>query len=118
MESRDPTAEVKRLEDALSRSLNELAASRARMEPLISEPDLKFFDGQRMILEDEEFVGRIRGNIANGYTAESAILRVIEELSAAMLLVLDDSLRERRADFRNIGDSVLRHLRPRGKAGD
>lgn len=88
------------------------------MEPVMSESDLKVLDGQRMILEDEEFVGRVRNKIANGHTAESALLGVLEELSAAMLRVLDPNLRERATDFRDIGDSVLRHLRPAGKAGD
>jgi phosphotransferase system enzyme I (PtsP) len=71
-----------------------------------------------MILEDEEFVGRIRENIAKGYLAERALRLVIDELSTSMLAVHDDYLRERVSDFRDIGDSVLRHLRPEGKAGD
>ena len=88
------------------------------MEPLIPESDLKVFDGQRMVLEDEEFVARIRTNIANGYTAESALVRVIEELSVAMLAVADNYLRERTTDFRDVGDRVLRHLHPAAKVGD
>ena len=113
--SRDPKAEVKRFEDALARSLAELAALRVRMEPLMPESDLKIFDGHRMILEDEEFVGRIRTTIANGYAAESALFRVIEELSTSMLSVADNYLRERATDFRDVGHRVLRHLRQEEK---
>jgi signal transduction protein with GAF and PtsI domain len=87
------------------------------MEPRLPESEIRIFDGQRMILEDEEFVGRIRNNIANGETAERAVLRVIEELSAAMRAVADDYLRERVADFREVGHSVLRHLRKEEKRG-
>jgi signal transduction protein with GAF and PtsI domain len=118
MDRHDPNAEGKRLEDALSRSLSELAALRARMEPLLSESELSVFDGQRMILTDEEFVGRIRGTITNGYTAERALFRVMEELRASMLAFADSYLRERATDFRDAGDRVLRHLRPKRKAGD
>ena len=75
------------------------------------ESDLKIFDGHRMILEDEEFVGRIRDIVANGFAAESALFRVIDELSASMLAVADDYLRERATDFRDVGHRVLRHLR-------
>jgi signal transduction protein with GAF and PtsI domain len=88
------------------------------MEPLIPKSDLKVFDGQRMVLQDEEFVGRIRSNIANGYTAESALLCVIDELSVAMLAVADNYLRNRTTDFRDVGQRVLRHLNPTGKVGD
>jgi phosphoenolpyruvate-protein phosphotransferase (PTS system enzyme I) len=114
----DPKVEAKLLEDALSRSLSDLAALRARMEPTMSESYLRVFEGRRMILEDEEFVGRIRDKIANGYTAENALLRVIDELSSMMLTVLDTDLRERATDFRDIGDGVLRNLRSGRKPGD
>src|SRR5208283_2610264 len=63
------------------------------------------------ILEDDEFVSRIRETIADGYTAESALFRVIEELSASMLAVADNYLRERATDFRDVGHRVLRNLR-------
>ena len=113
--SRDPKVESKRFEEALARSLSELATLRIRMQPLMPESDLKIFDGHRMILEDEEFVGRIRDTVANGYTAESALFRVIEELSASMLAVADNYLRERATDFRDVGHRVLRHLRQEEK---
>jgi phosphotransferase system, enzyme I, PtsP len=116
--SRDPRSEGKRFEDAFTRSLAELAALRARMEPLMPESDLRIFDGHRMILEDDAFVGRVRETIRNGYTAESALFRVIEELTTAMLAKVDDNyLRERAADFRDVGHRVLRHLRQEDKKG-
>jgi phosphoenolpyruvate-protein phosphotransferase len=71
-----------------------------------------------MILEDDAFVGRVRETIRNGYTAESALFRVIEELTTAMLAKVDDNyLRERAADFRDVGHRVLRHLRQEDKKG-
>src|SRR6267143_7098241 len=85
------------------------------MEPLMPESDLRIFDGHRMILEDDEFIGRIRQTIHDGYTAESALFRVIEELSASMLAVADGYLRERATDFRDVGHRVLRHLRQEEK---
>src|SRR6202451_676188 len=113
--SRDPKVESKRFEEALTRSLTELATLRIRMQPLMPESDLKIFDGHRMILEDEEFVGRIRDTITNGYTAESALFRVLEALRASMLAVADNYLRERATDFRDVGHRVLRPLRQEEK---
>jgi phosphotransferase system enzyme I (PtsP) len=110
----DLKAEQKRLEEALARALTELGALKARMAPMMSDSDLKIFDGHRMILEDEEFVGRVRETVAQGFAAESALFRVIDELSAQMLNVADGYLRERATDFRDVGHRVLRHLRQEG----
>ncbi len=115
--ARDTKAEARRLEDALSRSIAELDALRARMAVLMPESELKIFDGHRMILADEEFIGRIREAIASGYTAESSLFRVIEELSASMMAVADNYLRERATDFRDVGHRVLRHLRQEDRKG-
>jgi phosphotransferase system, enzyme I, PtsP len=111
LRTRDVKAELKRLDQAVERSRAELAALKARMAPLMPEADLKIFDGHRLILEDEEFIGRIRHTIEVGYVTESALFRVIDELSAQMLAVADGYLRERATDFRDVGHRVLRHLR-------
>ncbi|MGH7812690.1 MAG: phosphoenolpyruvate--protein phosphotransferase [Candidatus Binataceae bacterium] len=113
----DPKAEQRRIDEALGRSTSEIAALRARMAPLMPETDLKIFDAHRLILEDEEFIGRIRETIAAGYSAESALFRVIDELTASMLAVADGYLRERATDFRDVGHRVLRHLRQEDKKG-
>ena len=113
----DSKAELRRIEDALSRSGTELEALRSRMTPLMPEEDLKIFDGHRLILEDEEFIARIRDTIAMGYAAESSLFRVIDELSARMLTVADAYLRERATDFRDVGHRVLRHLRQEAGRG-
>ncbi len=115
LRTRDKTAELKRLDDAIARSRAELAALKARMAPLMAEADLKVFDGHRLIIEDKEFIGRIREAIGTGYAAESALFRVIDEFSATMLAVADGYLRERVLDFRDVGHRLLRNLRQEDK---
>jgi len=115
--TRDIKGERKRLDDAVERSRAELVALKVRMEPLMPEADLQIFDGHRLILEDEEFIGRIHDSIEKGYAAESALFRVIDELSAQMLAVADGYLRERATDFRDVGHRVLRHLRQEDRKG-
>jgi phosphotransferase system, enzyme I, PtsP len=114
LRARDLKGELRRFDEALSRSLAELAALKVRMAPLMPEADLRIFDGHRLILEDEEFIGRVRQAIEHGYAAESGLFRVIDELSASMLNVADSYLRERANDFRDVGHRVLRHLRQEG----
>lgn len=109
--ARDPKSESRRMEEALARARGELAALRTRMAPIMPETDLKIFDAHRLILEDDEFVGRIQAAIDAGYAAESALFRVIDDLSAQMLALADGYLRERATDFRDVGQRVLRHLR-------
>ncbi|MGH7837497.1 MAG: phosphoenolpyruvate--protein phosphotransferase, partial [Candidatus Binataceae bacterium] len=111
----DSKAELKRLEEGLQRSRAELEALKARMAPLMPADELKIFDGHRLILEDEEFIARIRNTIGAGYAAESSLFRVIDELSAQMLALADSYLRERATDFRDVGHRVLRHLRQEGR---
>ena len=77
--ARDTKAERKRLDEALERSRAELEVLKARMAPLMPEQDLKIFDGHRLILEDDEFVGRIRDTVEKSFSAESALFRVIDE---------------------------------------
>jgi phosphotransferase system, enzyme I, PtsP len=103
--SRDPVLENKRLDGALRSSLNELATHLR-----VPDADAGNSDGRRQILEDAEFVNRIRERIGTGYTAERALISVVEELHSAMQYVADDHLRERAGDFRDLGRQVLRHL--------
>jgi phosphotransferase system enzyme I (PtsP) len=118
LRSRDPKVELRRFEEALARSRGELVALKSRMAPLMPEADLKIFDGHRLILEDEEFISRVRETINAGFAAESSLFRVIDELSAQMLAVADGYLRERAIDFRDVGHRVLRHLKQgEGKGG-
>jgi phosphotransferase system enzyme I (PtsP) len=107
----DPEAELRRLDEGLRHSRTELDALRARMATLMPESELKIFDAHRLILEDDEFIGRIRASIEAGYSAESALFRAIDELSATLLAMADGYLRERASDFRDVGHRLLRHLR-------
>lgn len=116
LRAQDPKAELQRLEEALARSRNELVALKNRMAALMAETELRVFDGHRLILEDQEFVGRIRTAIESGYAAPSALLRVVDELAASLGAVADGYLRDRATDLRDVGQRLLRHLE-RGAAG-
>src|ERR1700683_1543052 len=107
----DPKLEQKRFDEAFARSLSELGMLKARMAPLMSDSDLKIFDGHRAILEDQEFVGLVRESVKAGYVAESALFRTIDELSARLLALANGYMRERATDIRDVGHRVLRPLR-------
>ena len=75
------------------------------------EEKADIFDGHIMLLEDEELEDDITTCIkSNNCTAEFAINKVVEE-NATMLSELDDPyLRERAADFRDIGSRLLKNV--------
>jgi len=117
LRTREPAVEIKRFEGAVARSTAELDALKIRMAPLMPEQELRIFDGHKLILEDDEFVKRVIELIESGYAAESALFRVIDELSSQMLSVADAYLRERANDFRDVGHRVLRHLNQESSKG-
>ena len=111
LRARDRAVELKRLEEAAARSNTELEVLKRRMAPLMPEDELAIFDAHRAILGDEQFIGRIRAAISAGYAADSALFRVVDEITATMMTVADGYLRERATDFRDVGHRILRHLR-------
>ena len=111
LRAEDRAQELRRLEESLGKARAELTALKARMSNLMPEGELKIFDAHRLILEDDEFIGRIKTAIESGYAAESALFRVVDELGASMLAMADGYLRERASDFRDVGHRLLRHLR-------
>ena len=111
LRARDIRGEHKRLEEALVRSLAELDAVRHRMTPLMPESELKIFDAHKHDPTGRRIRRPHPRHRRHGYAAESALFRVIEELSAQLLAVADGYLRERATDFRDVGHRLLRHLR-------
>ena len=86
--------------------------SRHRMASLMPESELKIFDGsQNDPARTMSSSAASATSSSTGYAAESALFRVIDELSAQLLAVADGYLRERATDFRDVGHRVLRHLR-------
>ncbi len=106
----DPESEVRQFHAAVQRAIVEIEALKARVHERLPEVDRAIFDVHRMMLEDPGFTDKIEGLIRQGYAAETALKKVVEEYVEAVSHAGDEYLRDRATDIRDIGQRVLRHL--------
>jgi len=106
----NPTAELKRLEDAiggLRESVDEMLSS--------SELDLtgegrEVIETYRLFAYDQGWRQRMRDAVRTGLTAEAAVERVQDETRLRVQRLGDPILRERAHDFDDLARRLLRHL--------
>ena len=112
------TEKVSNIEHEITRFLDGRAKTSAQLEIVkqkaletFGEEKEAIFEGHIMLLEDEELEEDIITYMKkNKCTADFAINAVVEE-NAQMLQELDDPyLRERAADFRDIGNRLLKNV--------
>ena len=106
----DVELEIKRFEQALAASSEDLESARQRMRDLVPEVGGALYEAHKMIMQDRSFSTRIREEIRGGLAAESALKVVVEEYVSKIEHVADRYLRERGVDVRDAGQRVLHHL--------
>ncbi|MGH7962376.1 MAG: phosphoenolpyruvate--protein phosphotransferase, partial [Candidatus Binatia bacterium] len=106
----DPAAEMQHLRAAIQRAVEEVEALKERVHERLPEIDCAIFDAHRMMLEDPGFFGKIETLVQQGYAAETALKKVVEEYVGALDRSGNELLRERTADIRDIGQRLLHHL--------
>ena len=106
----DPALEQERLKVALSAMYEALDVmlSDDRLES--GSESREILETYRLIAEDRGWLGRIREAIGEGLTAEAAVAKVQEATAARMASIQDPYLRERMADFDDLGNRLLQHL--------
>jgi phosphotransferase system enzyme I (PtsI) len=107
----DVDNEVKRFLDGRAQSSAQLEVVKQKAFETFGEEKEAIFEGHIMLLEDEDLEDDIITFIKeNKCTADFAINHVVEE-NANMLQELEDPyLRERAADFRDIGGRLLKNV--------
>lgn len=113
----DPEDETRRLEVALASmhdALDRLIDSEALA---VAGEHREVLETYRIIANDAGWIGRIRGAITGGLTAEAAVQRVRDETRARMSRVEDPYIRERLADFEDVAVRLLQHLSPESTPG-
>ncbi|MGB5446067.1 MAG: phosphoenolpyruvate-protein phosphotransferase PtsI [Psychromonas sp.] len=112
------TAKVSNVDNEIARFLDGRKTTSAQLEVVkekafktFGEEKAAIFEGHIMLLEDEELEDDIVSYIRdNKCSADFAVHSVVEE-NATMLQQLDDPyLRERAADFRDIGSRLLKNV--------
>jgi phosphoenolpyruvate-protein phosphotransferase (PTS system enzyme I) len=104
-------AEMKRLDEALELSRNQLAELRRRVERELSAEEAAIFSSHKLLLEDPSFYERVQKRLtAEKLNLEAVVADVIEEVVQLFKRIPDPYLRERADDYRDVGRRVLENL--------
>ncbi len=103
-------SEIARFFDAREKSAVQLEAIKVMAGKTFGEEKEAIFEGHIMLLEDEELEQDIVALIRDEqFSTEKAIHQVIEQYATMMAELDDPYLRERAADFRDIGSRLIKN---------
>ena len=108
----DVSAETARLDDALSKSSDELQLIRNKAAENLGEEEAQVFDAHLMVLSDPEMVGQIKQNISDNKVNAEHALKEVTDMYIGMFESMEDNayMQERAADIRDVAKRVLAHL--------
>lgn len=102
-----PDSEIQKLNDALSKSRENLDSIRESVIEKLGENEAAIFEAHREMLSDPDLVTEVSQLIQNGQRAERAWSKVINQKAKELEESDDDYLSERAADIRDVGTRVL-----------
>lgn len=106
----DAETELRALDEALSRTAEDIEAQRAAVAGRAGAYRAAIFDAHRLFLQDELLLEPVRRRIGEGATAAAAWRDAVEEMASAWEALPDAYQRARAADLRGVGVQVLAHL--------
>lgn len=108
----DAEAEIQRLEDALTQSVNELKVIRQKAAENLGEEEAQVFDAHMMVLSDPELVGQIKESIKSNAINAEAALKEVTDMFISIFEGMEDNpyMQERAADIKDVTKRVLAHL--------
>ena len=111
LSSETAESEIIKLEEAMKKSKTQLISIREKVRAKLGDDKADIFDGHILLLEDEDLMDEITAKIKeDGLKAPYALKEGID-VYCEMLSQLDDPyLRERVADFQDIGTRWLKNL--------
>ncbi|MFC4696438.1 phosphoenolpyruvate--protein phosphotransferase [Enterococcus aquimarinus] len=109
---KDVSAETARLDDALSKSSDELQLIRNKAAENLGEEEAQVFDAHLMVLSDPEMVGQIKQSISDNKVNAEHALKEVTDMYIGMFESMEDNayMQERAADIRDVAKRVLAHL--------
>ncbi len=106
----DPVAELQRLEQALEKLAVEVDEMLDSSELDLTGESREVIEAYRLLVHDQGWRERLGDAVRAGLTAEAAVERVHDEMRLRMTRVGDPFLREKRHDFDDLAQRLLRHL--------
>ncbi len=102
--------EIKKLNDAITKSKDQISQISISLKEQVSEDILKIFDSHIMILEDKQLRGKIESQINKGNNAAYSTLLVIDQYVLSFSQINDAYIRERIVDIEDIGRRIINNI--------
>ncbi|MFC0469466.1 phosphoenolpyruvate--protein phosphotransferase [Halalkalibacter kiskunsagensis] len=110
-EVQDPTSEVSRLDEALTKSKEELSVIKDKTEKDLGADKAEIFAAHLLVLSDPELVDAVKGKITDEKQNAEYALNEVSTMFITMFENMDNEyMKERAADIRDVTKRVLGHL--------
>lgn len=107
----DVEAEVKKLNDAVEVSKEELTAVKEKVAKEVGEEESEIFGAHLLVLEDPEFIGKAENKIKNEAVNAEYALNEVKDMFVAIFEGMDNAyMKERATDVKDVTGRVLRHI--------
>jgi len=104
-------AELKRLDEALLSSQQQLDKLRQRVERELGREEAAIFSAHNLLLNDPAFYSRVEEKLRGEHVnIEAAVADVVEDMAKVFLKITDPYMSERADDYRDVGRRVLENL--------
>jgi phosphotransferase system enzyme I (PtsI) len=103
--------EIKRLEEGIAKSREQLIKIREKAERELGKDKAQIFDAHIMVLDDPIFMDEIREKIkSERITAENAISQVAKKYVDMFNSMEDEYLKERAADIKDVSERLIKNV--------
>ncbi len=105
----DVTAEVARVDLAVTQATAEITAIRNTAAESLGEEEAQVFDAHLMFLSDPEFVGQVKTKIEDEKINAEAALKEVSDMFVMMFSSMEDNpyMQERAADVRDVSERMM-----------
>ncbi len=114
----DTNAEIGKVLAACAQAKQQLKTLSEKALEEVGKEGAAILEAQRMILEDEAYLGAIRNKIrTESVCAAYAVAAAGKKISGVFAQMQDEEIRERAADVKDVSDRLLRILKGNGEEG-
>ena len=107
----DPEAEIKRVDEALEKSKEQLQKLYDKAVQEVGEASAAIFEVHQMMLEDDDYLEAIQNTIrTEQVNAEYAVATTGDNFAAMFASMDDDYMKARSADIKDISERLVRNL--------
>lgn len=113
----DPEAEIKRVDEALEKSKEQLQKLYDKAVQEVGEASAAIFEVHQMMLEDDDYLEAIQNTIrTEQINAEYAVAATGDNFAEMFASMDDDYMKARSADIKDISERLVRNLSGQGDA--